>query len=141
MRAKLGPGDQNVQRQLAWMLRAKGDLAGAVVAAKAVKDDNLLEGFLAENGDWKELAAIDAKTDLNKLVSESASDRLTSREKLAKIITARNLAGEKLACDEAVAVVIKAMRQQPDFFESGVVNALFLNDRTDELVKASRRST
>ena len=114
----------------------EGDLAGAVVAAKAAKDGNLLEGFLAENGDWKEIAAFDAKIDLNGLVRESASDRLTAGEKFAKIITARNLAGEKLACDEAVAFVVKAMRQQPEFFESRVVNALFLNDRTDEFVKA-----
>ena len=84
---------------------------GLVAAAKAAKDDNLLEGFLAEKGEWKELAAIDAKTDLNKLVHESAADRQPAGEKLAKIITARNLAGEKLACDEAVAAVIKAIRE------------------------------
>ncbi len=136
LRAKLGPGDQNVQRQLAWMLRTKGDLAGAVVAAKAAKDGNLLEGFLAENGNWKELAAIDAKTDLDKLVRESAADRFAVRQKLARIITARNLAGDKAACDEAVTVVTKALRQRPEYFESKVINALFLNDRVDACAKA-----
>ena len=49
------------------MLRAKGDLAGAVAAAKLVNDNGLVEDLLAEMADWKELAKIDAKADVDAL--------------------------------------------------------------------------
>ncbi len=69
LRANLKATDAAGQRRLAWMLRAKGDLAGAVAAAKLVNDNGLVEDLLAEMADWKELAKIDAKADVDAVVA------------------------------------------------------------------------
>jgi hypothetical protein len=130
MRAKPGPVDKSVQRQLAWMLRAKGDLAGAVAAAKAAKDVSLVESLQIELGDWKELAKTDANVDVNKL-----DNPLTASQKLARIITFRHLAGDKKSCDAAVAAAIARFKHQP-MAERKLFDALILNDRVDQLVDA-----
>jgi hypothetical protein len=130
LRGKLGPADRDVQRQLAWMLRANGDLTGAVAAAKAAKDDTLVETLHIESGDWKELAKLDIKFDLNE--SALPADEL---QKLARIITYRHLAGDKRACDAAVAAAIARLKQLPQV-ERKLLDALILNDRSDQVLAA-----
>ena len=130
LRAKVGPGDQNVERQLAWMLRAKGDLTGALAAAKAAKDDALVETLRVESGDWKELAKLEANVDVTKL-----ADPLAAPQKLARLITLRHLAGDKPACDAAVAEAISRLHRQPQANRK-LLDALILNDRADQVIAA-----
>ena len=79
LRANLKATDEAGQRRLAWMLRAKGDLAGALAAARLVNDNELVEDLLAEMADWKELAKIDAKADVDALAAEARTGRKSSR--------------------------------------------------------------
>jgi tetratricopeptide (TPR) repeat protein len=132
VRAKVGgPGDQGAQRQLAWMLRAKGDLVGAVAAAKASKDDGLLGSLRAELGDWKELAKRDVILEAN----NSAEPSIQSR-KLAREITFTYLAGEKVACNEAVARAVALVKQQSTA-DRRLLDALLLNDRFERVIEAA----
>ena len=80
LRVNLKPADEAGQRRLAWMLRAKGDLAGALAAARLVKDNELVKDLLAEMADWKELAKIDAKADrCDALAATARTGRKSSR--------------------------------------------------------------
>ncbi len=131
LRANLKPGDSPDQRRLVWMLRAKGDLAGAVAAAKLVKDDDLRDDLLGEMGDWKELAKINAKADV-----EALAARQDGAQKLAQIMVFRHLAGEKQGCDLAAAAAMKAWKQrQPRY--AFLRGAFLLGDRTDQVIQSS----
>ena len=132
MRANLKATDAAGQRRLAWMLRAKGDLAGAVAAAKLVNDNGLVEDLLAEMADWKELAKIDAKADVDALAA-----RPDGAQRLARIMVFRHLAGEKQACDLAAAAAVKVLKQR-QFRDSKLLDALILNDRVDQAIEASQ---
>ena len=118
LRGNLKPTDAAGQRRLAWMLRAKGDLAGAVAAARLVKDNELVEGLLAEMADWKELAKIDAKADVDALAAKP-----DGAQELARIMVFRHLAGEKQACDLAAAAAVKVLKQR-QFRDSNLLDAL-----------------
>ncbi len=132
VQANLKPTDLPTQRRLAWMLRAKGDLAGALAAAKLVKDNGLVADLLAEMADWKELAKLDAKTDVNALATSEEG-----AAKLARIIMFRHLAGEKQACDAAAAAAVKLWTQQ-EFHEGNVLGALALSERVDQAIDAAK---
>ena len=109
LRVNLKPADEAGQRRLAWMLRAKGDLAGALAAAKLVKDNDLVKDLLAEMADWKELAKIDAKADVDALAARQVlAAGQDEAQKLARIMVVRRLAGQKQACDLAAAAVVAA---------------------------------
>jgi len=131
LRVNLKATDDARQRRLAWMLRAKGDLAGAVAAAKLVKDDELVKDLLAEMADWKELAKIDAKADLEAVAADQ-----NGAQKLARIVTIRHLAGEKQACDQAAAVALKVLKQR-QFRDRQLLGALVLNDRVNQVIGGS----
>ncbi len=132
LRANLKATDAPGQRRLAWMLRAKGDLTGAVAAAKLVDDNGLVEDLLAEMADWKELAKIDAKADLDALAAKP-----DGAHRLAKIMVLRHLAGEKQACDLAAAAIVKALKQSKSL-DSKLLDALIMCDRVDQAIEASQ---
>ena len=90
LRATLKPGDAPEQRRLVWMLRAKGDLAGAVAAARLVKDDELRDDLLSEMADWKQLAKIDAKADVDALAARQDGRRSSRGSWFSVIWQARN---------------------------------------------------
>jgi tetratricopeptide (TPR) repeat protein len=122
LRANLQASDTATQRRLTWMLRAKGDLAGAIAAARLVKDDDLIEDLLAEKADWTELAKTGAKIDLDSL---AAAPNGTTR--LGRTMVFRHLAGEKQSSDVAATAVIKALKQGR--FPQNLVISLILSDR------------
>jgi tetratricopeptide (TPR) repeat protein len=129
----LAPGNAAGQRRLAWMLRAKGDLAGAVTAAKLASDNDLVEGLLVESADWKELAKLYAKADVDALAA-AQNGAQNGPQKLAKIIVFRHLAGEKQACDLAVAAALKALKQS-EALDGNLLDALVLSDRVDQCLE------
>ncbi|MGA2255921.1 MAG: hypothetical protein ABSG53_14840 [Thermoguttaceae bacterium] len=131
LRVNLKSTDEAGQRRLVWMLRAKGDLAGALAAAKLVKDNELIKDLLAEMADWKELAKIDAKADVDALAASQGATR-----ELARVMVFRHLAGKKKACDLAVAAALKVLKEQ-QFRDSHLLGALILNDRVDQVIGAS----
>jgi tetratricopeptide (TPR) repeat protein len=132
LRVNLKPADEDLQRRLAWMLRAKGDLAGAVAAAKLVNDNALVEDLQVELADWKDLAKIDAKTDADALANMPGGT-----EKLARIIAFRNLAGETKACDLAVAAAVRAL-EGAERRDRTLIGALILSDRAAEVIELSK---
>jgi tetratricopeptide (TPR) repeat protein len=132
LRVNLKRPDEAAQRRLAWMLRAKGDLAGALAAARLVKDQELVADLLAEMGEWKELAKLDAKADV-----EALADSPDGAPKLARIVIFRHLAGEKQACGLAAAAALKAWKQQ-QFQDRNLLGALALSDRVDQALEAAK---
>ncbi len=132
LRDTLNAADATGQRRLAWMLRAKGDLAGAVAAAKLVNDNGLVEDLLAEMADWKEMAKIDAKADVDSLAAKP-----DGVQKLARIMIFRHLAGDKQACDLAAAAAVKALKRS-QLLDSKLLDALILSDRVDQAVEAAQ---
>ena len=134
-RAGLKATDVSGQRRLAWLLRASGDLTGAVAAAKLTGDNGLVADLLTELPDWKELAGLEAKADLDVLAARQDGGR-----GLARLIAFRHLAGEEQACDLAAAAAMKLLKQQ-QFRYTYLVNAMVLNDRTDDVVRRVRRAT
>ena len=98
-------------------------------------DTGLVEDLLIEAADWKELAKIDAKADLDALAAGRAGAR-----RLARIMLYRHLGGEKQACDLAAAVAAKALKAR-EFDDDKLLEALIVNDRIDQAVEAvaSRR--
>ena len=105
LRAQLKPGDAAGQRKLAWLLRASGDLNGAIAAAKAGGDRAMATSLLIESCDWKELAKTDAQIPVAVLAGLP-----TGADRLARIIVLRHLAGDKAGCDAAVAAAIGAVK-------------------------------
>jgi tetratricopeptide (TPR) repeat protein len=132
LRVNLQNTDEVVQRQLAWMLRAKGDLAGAVAAAKLAKDVGFTQELQAEMADWKELAKVGAKTDVDALASSPDGSA-----ELARILAFRHLAGEKQASDLASAAAVKVLKQGPGR-DRRLLSALLLNDRADPVIDFSK---
>ncbi len=130
LRVGLAATDVAGQRRLAWMLRANGDLPGAVAAAKLTKDNELVEGLLAEMADWKELAKTDAKADCSAL---AANDEKT--QQLARIVVFRHLAGEKDACDVAAAATLKGWKMR-NSRDGQLLGALLLCDRANQVIEA-----
>ena len=134
LRDGLKPGDATGQRRLAWMLRAKGDLAGALAAGKLANDNEFVEDLLAEMGDWKELAKIYAKVDVEALAASP-----NGGQKLARIMVFRHLAGEKQACDLAAAAALKAWKQRQGHGRyQSLLGALVANDRIDQAIEAAK---
>jgi tetratricopeptide (TPR) repeat protein len=129
LRANLPPTDEAGQRRLAWMLRTKGDLGGAVAAARLAKDDALVENLQLEAADWKALAKIDAKTDV-----DSLADVPNGSARLARIIAFRHLAGETQACELASVAAAKALKQ-PRGRDRRLLSALVLTDRAGRVVE------
>ena len=111
------------------MLRANGDLPAAMAAARVAKDDDLIEALLAESGDWKELAKINARANPEELAA--APDH---SQRLSRLIVIRNLAGEKQACDAAAAVALRLI-SQGRYADGRLLDALVLSDRTEETIK------
>ena len=132
LRDNLKAADAAGKRRLAWMLRAKGDLAGAVATARLVDDAGLVEDLLAEMADWKELAKIDGKADVEALAAGQ-----DGAQRLARIMLFRHRAGEKQACDLAAAAAVKVLKQGK-FLDGKLLAALILNDRVDQAIAVSQ---
>jgi tetratricopeptide (TPR) repeat protein len=85
---ELGDGIAGSARLLAYLLRAKGDLAGAREAAEQAHDDRLLEGIVLEHNDWKAMAARHARDgeeerSIEKLAFRAAYHRLAGQSQAA----------------------------------------------------------
>ena len=112
----------------------KAICAGALAAAKLANDNELVEDLLAEMGDWKELAKIYAKVDVEALAASP-----NGGQKLARIMVFRHLAGEKQACDLAAAAALKAWKQrQGHGAYQSLLGALVANDRIDQAIEAAK---
>ncbi len=114
------------QQRLVWMLRTKGDLTGAVTAAKLTNDKRLLEGLLVESADWPQLAKMVADPD-----ATQPAGRQKGLEELAQLTAYCRLAGDKRGFEKAAsacATAAKNNRAATQFMS----NALILNERWTE---------
>lgn len=106
---------------LAYLLRAKADLAGARAAAEKAEDATLVESLLYEQGDWTELAR---RADEGTAASQSI-------ESLGFRAAFHRLAGHAEAFAKALDEIRRYAAGNPN--EHGfVAEAYFLNDRPEE---------
>jgi tetratricopeptide (TPR) repeat protein len=116
-------GDKKEYRTLAYLYRARGDLAAARKAAESAGRTDLVEAILYEAGDWKELARLQAPAEAPHPI-----------EKLGLRAAFQRLGGD----DKGFGETLPALREQaqgdgPNEMRTYlVVKALFLNDRPDE---------
>src|SRR5207245_9857043 len=85
---ELGDGISGAARLLPYLLRAKGDLAGARQAADQSHNDQLVDGILLEQCDWKMLASRHARdgeedNNIEKLAFRAACHRLAGQSEAA----------------------------------------------------------
>jgi tetratricopeptide (TPR) repeat protein len=108
---------------LAFLYRARGDLAAARRAAERAKRDDLVEAMLFEAADWKPLAAL-----------PELSNTARPIEKWSFRAAYHRLAGNVKERDEALAEVRKAAEGEPDKEAMAFIaaKAFFLNDRPAE---------
>jgi Tfp pilus assembly protein PilF len=113
------PDEKRYAETLAYLHRAKGDLAEARKAAEKAKRDDLLEGILYEAADWKALAERPAPA------NESDVEKWAYRAAYAR------LAGDQKAFENAASELRKfADAKEPREFRVFVAaKALLLNDR------------
>jgi tetratricopeptide (TPR) repeat protein len=123
------PGHKREALLLAHLLRARGDLPGALRAADKAGDADLLQALLVEQGDWK---ALSARAD--KLVGEDALPDFKA--------FFHRLAGDRPAFERTVAELVKTARAKKA--DDGTLwwdaKSLFLNDRTEEALAVLDRA-
>ncbi|HEV8292352.1 MAG TPA: hypothetical protein VGP94_10525, partial [Tepidisphaeraceae bacterium] len=120
---ELGDGISGAARLLAYLLRAKGDLSGARLAAEQSHDDRLLEGILLEQGDWKMLASRHARD----------GDEDHNTEKLAFRAAYQRLAGQTQAAAATLDIIAKVPPRNVNPWAAA--KALLLNDRPKEAIE------
>jgi tetratricopeptide (TPR) repeat protein len=113
-------GDQKAWTALAYLYRAKGDLAKARNAAEQSGRSDLVSDLLLEAGAWKELAG-------RPVGSETTHDA----ERLGLMAAYHRLAGDAKSFDDATAELRKlGQASKDDEGTAGLVaKSLFLNDR------------
>jgi tetratricopeptide (TPR) repeat protein len=129
-RLQMSPGDRRAWEVLAYLQRAKGDVAAARAAADKSSRADLVDALLVEAGAWKELASRPVGTE-----TTLESERLGLRAAY------RRLAGDTKGFEESVADLKKlGEATKDDEATAGLVaKALFLNDRpTDALEVLSK---
>ncbi|HEV8606857.1 MAG TPA: tetratricopeptide repeat protein [Tepidisphaeraceae bacterium] len=120
---ELGDGISGAARLLAYLLRAKGDLAGAREAAEQSHDDRLLEGIILEQADFKTLASRHA--------NEGENDH--NLEKLGFRAACQRLAGQSDAAAHTLELIATAPPRRPDN-PWPAAKALLLNDRPNQAI-------
>jgi tetratricopeptide (TPR) repeat protein len=117
------PANANIQLRLACLLRAKGDLKGAITAANASDDKVFADALRVEAGDYAGLAAdIEAKG-----VSEG------SIEEMGFIMAYHRLAGQTAEVDRWAKKIIEYGRaNSANDTHRDCAEALFLNERPKE---------
>lgn len=90
--------DPIARRQLVWLLRARGDLTGAVEAAQKLDDKELTIALAMETRDWKTAA---------KLEQDMLDNNDPPLPELTRLLSWQHLAGEQAAADKSAAAVRK----------------------------------
>jgi tetratricopeptide (TPR) repeat protein len=129
--------DKDEQRQqknseiLAYLYRAKGDLAAARRAAEKAKRDDLVEALLFEAADWKALARLPELTNTNRAI-----------EKWGYRAAYHRLAGNAKETEDTLAEVRKLVETDPDKETLAFIAAkiFFLNDRPVEALDLLAKS-
>jgi hypothetical protein len=126
------PDQRRAAEVLAYLYRARGDLAAARKTAEKARNRELIEGLLYEAADWKALAAkpaiVNAETPLEQAAFRAAYQRLAGKDKdmEASLAEVRKLAEGDRDVETACFVAAKAF---------------FLNDRPAEGLEWVTRST
>ncbi len=108
---------------LAYLYRAKGDLAGALKAARRTDNKALVASLRVEQGDWKDLAAD----------PEPPTGNPDPVELLGYSVAYHRLAGNAKEFDKAVANLLDYVAKNPDSARR-VAIALLLNNRPKQAI-------
>jgi tetratricopeptide (TPR) repeat protein len=132
--ARKKPDDKVRQEILVHLLRAKGDLPGALKAAEASERNDLIEAILYEMGDWKTLAArpelMGATHPVEKRARQAAYHRLAGNTKeFAALIADLRKLGEEASKSE-----------NPGSTPLHVAKSLFLNAHPKQALEELARS-
>jgi tetratricopeptide (TPR) repeat protein len=112
---------QRSARLLAYLLRTRGDLAGARWAAEQAGESALIELLMVESAQWKELAERSLK---RPNLEESVED-------LGYAAAFHRLAGDDAGLDTLSGKLVALVARHPDEAMTAA-ESLFLNDRPDE---------
>ncbi|MEN6450614.1 MAG: tetratricopeptide repeat protein [Thermoguttaceae bacterium] len=125
-RSRLGQKAEPLQqRRLAYLLRAKGDVRGALDAAEKADDPSLVDDLLFRLGRWGQLA--------KRIEANASNGPMQSSEinRLGYLATYHRLAGDKKALDRDAAKLLEHGRTMPN--ESWfAAKALLINGRVDD---------
>ncbi|MCS6850649.1 MAG: hypothetical protein NZ700_05710 [Gemmataceae bacterium] len=122
-------GDKQAAAVLAYLHRARGDLASARAAAERADNLSLLRELLFEMNDWKALAA-------KPLPPEVSREAL---EVLAFQATIHRLAGDNKGFEDRLAEVRKFAKGDDDSMAMEVAKVLLVNELVDEALEILRR--
>jgi tetratricopeptide (TPR) repeat protein len=129
LRGRAKPGDSAAQRRLCWYLRVNGDLPGAIAAARSQGDRAMRDALLMDSCDWKQLAKGDSQVPIGTLAGLP-----TGPGRVARVIAFRYLAGDRAACEAAIAAAVAAVKTNkldPQF----LIGPLVLSDHVDACVE------
>ncbi|MGD0898279.1 MAG: hypothetical protein ABR915_10625 [Thermoguttaceae bacterium] len=98
--------DAVASRRLAYLLRARGDAAAAVEAAKETSDDNLVREFAIEAGQWAEALRRKAGMPPDAWIRAQLAA-------LGRLAAYQRLAGQREAMDQSLSEVVKRCPQEP----------------------------
>lgn len=129
-----GDAKRNNTKQLAYCLRAKGDLQGALAAAEHAEDDTLTEGLLFELGRWNDLA------DRYEAVANNLGLQLIygGIVHLGYLAAYHRLSGNVEPCDRAVASIKKLAKSKSNKV-GYCAEALMINDRLGDALELFKK--
>ncbi|MCE9528385.1 MAG: hypothetical protein K8R36_20265 [Planctomycetales bacterium] len=121
--------DPVARRQLVWLLRAKGDLPGAVVAAEKLADKELTIGLALESRDWKTAARVE---------QEMLGPFDPPLPELTRLLTWQRLSGNQAEADKSAAALQKRASENVGSVWISA-KGLLLNERANEGIDALRK--
>jgi tetratricopeptide (TPR) repeat protein len=126
--------DPLVRRQLVWLLRAKGDLPGAVAAAEKLEHVELSRALAIESRDWATAAKLEWES---RDPFAAKEPDLTQPNSWERVLSWQRLAGNQIEADKAAAALRKRTGTVGDVWISG--KALLLNERAEEGIEVLRK--
>ncbi|MFN0017409.1 MAG: hypothetical protein ACKVP0_04060 [Pirellulaceae bacterium] len=121
--------DPVARRQLVWLLRAKGDLPGAVAIAEKLTDKELTIGLAMESRDWKTAA---------RLEQEMLGPFDPPLPEMIRLLTWQRLAGNQAEADKSAAALQKRAAENVGSVWLSA-KGLLLNERANEGIDALRK--
>ena len=113
-----------MEKCLAYLYRAKGDLKSAMECARRSQDQDLLKDLLIEQADWKSLAEIEAAAP----APQGQNQELAIVDHLGHLAAYQRLAGNAKESDAAVEALIQLSKSNPPLCGQ-IAKSLLINER------------
>lgn len=121
--------DPQARRQLVWLLRAKGDLPGAIATSEKLADKELAVALAVESRDWKTAA---------RLETEMSGPFDPPLPELTRLVSYYHMAGNQAEADKAAATLRKRGEGNPTEVWTAA-KGLLLGERPQEGIDLLRK--